>query len=225
MVDEELAHCFERDGRVWLRNAISAADLARFDRVAETSSKPGKRLQISGGLAELLSEGSSLTAAIGGLEPQAKPVRAVAFNKTEEANWGLPWHQDRIIAVAEPHDLPGFGTWTQKSGAWHCEPPAEVLERMLFVRVHLDDGDPANGAMRIAVGSHRAGLVPYAEADRTAAGYPVEDCAAVRGDVLVLKMLTLHASNPAAEPSARRVLRIDFAAFDLPPPLGWAAAP
>jgi hypothetical protein len=31
----------------------------------------------------------------------AKPVRAILFNKTPEANWSLAWHQDRTICVKE----------------------------------------------------------------------------------------------------------------------------
>ena len=38
--------------------------------------------------------------------PNARPVRVIAFNKTEGNNWTLPWHQDRVVALRErgiPH--------------------------------------------------------------------------------------------------------------------------
>ena len=157
------------------------------------------------------------------LDPNAKPVRVVAFNKSEDANWGVPWHQDRVIAVSQRTEIAGYRNWTEKSGAWHCEPPRHVLDQMLFVRVHLDDTNASNGAMEISVGSHLDGIVPAAHAEATARKHPVEICEAERGDVLILKMLTLHSSKPAKVRSGRRVLRVDFASSPLPKPLTWQA--
>ena len=151
-------------------------------------------------------------------------VRVVWFSKDAGANWGVPWHQDRVIAVAGRHDVPGFGPWSCKAGIWHCEPPLPVLEQMRFVRVHLDDCDATNGAMEIARGSQAAGPVPTVEAARIAAHYPNELCAARRGDVQILPMLVLHRSLPAATQAPRRALRLDFAAAELPEPLSWLAA-
>lgn len=153
------------------------------------------------------------------LDPAAKPVRVVAFNKTPTTNWGVPWHQDRVIAVANQQDVQGYNKWTKKSDVWHCEPPQQILDEMLFVRVHLDDTDQSNGAMDIAVGSHISGIIPASIAEETAHRYPIECCEAKRGDVLVLKMLTLHGSKPSKVGFSRRVLRIDFASFNLPAPL------
>lgn len=91
--------------------------------------------------------------------PNAKPVRVVVFDKTPQQNWGVPWHQDRVIAVKARHDVPGYHNWSQKCGVWHCEAPSAVLGQMLFLRLHLDPTDAGNGAMEIALGSHRAGAV------------------------------------------------------------------
>lgn len=212
---------FETYGRVWLRNAVSNEDLALFDRAADASAKAGQRLDMSKALREALSEDSSLVSAVRRLAPHTHPVRIVAFNKSESANWGVPWHQDRVIGVAERADVAGYVNWTNKSGIWHCEPPESILDEMLFVRVHLDDTDQTNGAMEIAVGSHAEGVVEFARANTAASSYPIETCSAKRGDVLILKMLTLHASKPAKVKSGRRVLRIDFSPSHLPSPLAW----
>jgi ectoine hydroxylase-related dioxygenase (phytanoyl-CoA dioxygenase family) len=222
-IDENLKTTFETDGRVWLRNAVSDEDLALFDVAAADQAKAGQRLGRSGPLGKALAPQGSLMKAIRTLDPGAKPVRVVAFNKSEDANWGVPWHQDRVIEVADRQDVEGFGNWTRKSGAWHCEPPQAVLDRMLFVRVHLDDTDQSNGAMEISLGSHAGGIVPSSDAEAEALRHPVEVCEAERGDVLILKMLTLHASKPAMVRSGRRVLRVDFASSELPDPLKWVS--
>ena len=186
-----------------------------LDQACALDEKAGARLGLEG-LVRPLSKLASLLS--------AKPVRIVAFNKNKDANWGVPWHQDRVIAVKARHEVEGFSNWSQKAGAWHCEPPLPILKRILFVRVHLDDTDADSGAMEIARGSHKEGMVGAADAAEIAGRYPVEQCIAKRGDVLVLKMLTLHRSTPAKIPTSRREVRIDFAGFDLPKPLAWALA-
>lgn len=69
----------------------------------------------------------------------ARPVRAILFDKTPVTNWGLAWHQDRTIAVSTRHEMPGYGPWSLKAGLQHVEPPFDVIESMLTLRIHLDD--------------------------------------------------------------------------------------
>jgi len=213
---------FEQSGRVWIRGAIPEQDLTALEAAASLGPRPGQRIGLAFNELSCFSPEGSITTALAPILPGARPVRVVGFNKSEAANWVLPWHQDRVIAVDARENVAGFGNWTSKSGVWHCEPPIEILQPMLFVRLHLDDASEANGAMRIAVGSHRAGFVAAADAACIAERCPEEVATARRGDILVLKMLTLHRSRPSQSPAGRRTLRIDFANFDLPPPLAWA---
>lgn len=213
------ADSFAETGRLWLRAALSEADLAPFDALAAShADKPGARLASHPAFAP----DAALGRVIAEIWPKAIARRALVFDKTAAQNWGLPWHQDRVIALRDRHDRPGFRNWSHKQGVWHCEPPAEFLNQMLFVRLHLDASDPDNGAMEIALGSHRTGVIPEAKARSAAQRSVVEPCHGARGDVLVLHMLTLHRSAPALRPSARRTLRIDYAQANLPSPLEWA---
>jgi hypothetical protein len=70
---------------------------------------------------------------------RATLVRATLFDKTPGANWPVPWHWDLTICVAVRLEAPGFGPWTLKAGVHHVQPPVEVLETMVAVRVHLED--------------------------------------------------------------------------------------
>src|ERR1700691_521901 len=36
-------------------------------------------------------------------------VRSIFFDKTPDANWLVPWHQDVSVAVKKRHDRPGYG--------------------------------------------------------------------------------------------------------------------
>jgi Phytanoyl-CoA dioxygenase (PhyH) len=213
---------FEQDGRLWLRAALDAAALSVLDAAFSLAGSPVARLDLTSTLRETLGPDSALGLRLDALLPGARPVRALAFDKTADQNWGVPWHQDRVIAVDARHDVAGYGNWSQKAGVWHCEPPVSVWDQMLFVRLHLDGADQGNGAMEIALGSHRRGLVPAGEAGQIATDGPTEVCVAAPGDVLILKMLTLHRSRPATKPRPRRTFRVDFAAATLPVPLQWA---
>jgi hypothetical protein len=87
------------------------------------------------------------------------PVRGILFDKLPAANWQVGWHQDQIIPVADRKEAPGFTAWSVKGGVHHVRPPATVLERMLTLRIHLDDCGCENGALRVIPGSHAHGLL------------------------------------------------------------------
>ena len=170
----------------------------------------------------MISIGSTLGDLSQKLISGAMPVRLVAFNKSEDSNWSVPWHQDRVIAVENKHKLKSFQNWTKQGSYWHAEPPERLLQEMMFARIHFDRADEGNGAMELSVGSHRLGKVAAHHAKEEAERRSIEVCHASRGDVLFVKALTLHRSGRARDVSRRRALRIDYAASTLPPPLKWA---
>ena len=152
---------------------------------------------------------------------EAFAVRTLFFDKNPAANWKVAWHQDLTIAVCERHDVIGFGPWSVKAGIPHVQPPVGVLERMITLRLHLDDCDATNGALRVLPGSHRAGRLPQ-EAIQTWRERAGEvTCAVPRRGVLLMRPLLLHASAPAVQPHHRRVVHLEFAAADLPDGLEW----
>lgn len=155
------------------------------------------------------------------LGPFARPVRAILFNKTPETNWALAWHQDRTICVKEKCELEGFGPWTVKQGLNHVAPPIELLARMVTIRAHLDDVPATNAPLLIAPGSHAVGMVPVSKVDEVVARCGTMACLAAAGDLWLYSTLILHASEAATEPARRRVLQVDYAAFDLPGGLEW----
>jgi hypothetical protein len=148
-------------------------------------------------------------------------VNALLFDKAVGRNWKVPYHQDLTIRVKERRAEAGFDTWWEKNGVSHCWPPAAVVERMLAVRVHLDDCGEDNGPLRVISGSHRFGVL---SADKIAVlrdRGPEESCLVDRGGLVVMRPLLLHASSTAVQPARRRVLHIEYAAPDLPGGLAW----
>lgn len=153
-----------------------------------------------------------------------KPVRGIFFDKSAGANWPVPWHQDMSLAVHKSREVEGWTNWSVKRGIPHAQPPAEILGRMVTMRLHLDDCPADNGALRLLPGSHRAGLLSR-EAVQDMDGAKSETIVASAGDALFMRPLILHASSPAKAPSHRRVLHLEFAPENLlPVGLTWADA-
>lgn len=149
-------------------------------------------------------------------------VRSLLFDKTPEANWDVPWHQDTTIAVEEKQETVGFGPWSVKDGVPHVRPPAAVLENMLTIRISLDDGGESNGPLLVAPGTHLDGI----RSNEKTASFESTSVACVTepGGAVLMRPLLFHASRRALHPAHRRVLHLEFAGKELPPPLRWARA-
>ena len=210
----------ENEGRVWARGALSEHDLNIMTRAMGRVSA-GQRLAWSPDLCKVAGTQSRLTDLAGELLDGAAAVRLVAFDKSTQTNWALPWHQDRVIAIEDALSAPGFSNLSKKSGIWHCEPPVSLLKTMIFARVHFSRNDAETGAMEISLGSHKFGKVSASEIDAVVRQLPTETCTAERGDVLFVKALTLHRSSASSSMQSRAALRVDFSNQQLPPPLQW----
>jgi hypothetical protein len=216
---------FARDGAVHFPGVLSADDLAALRDLADqvVGARPGARLRDTPVLDDILATTGPVGALAARLTSQtARPVRAVMFDKTPDANWAVAWHQDRTLPVAERVEVEGFGPWSTKDGLLHVAPPFEILARIITLRIHLDPVDAVNAPLRAALGSHRLGRVAAGDAADRAAEHPVIDCLAEPGDIWAYATPILHASDRAQPPRRRRVLQVDYADFDLPGGLAWA---
>ena len=155
----------------------------------------------------------------------AFPVRGILFDKQGGANWKVPWHQDVTIAVANRQDVEGYGPWSIKRNVLHVQPPSSILEKMLSVRLHLDDCPKTNGALRVIPNSHKHGKLNRVQIEMMVAqGVPVT-CEAGCGDALLMRPLLIHASSAAERPAHRRVVHFDYANVALASGLRWNERP
>ena len=153
--------------------------------------------------------------------PPWKFVRSILFDKSPRANWSAPWHQDLTICVRERRDAPGFGPWSIKDGFHHVHAPAEILDHILAIRLHLDDCGPENGALRVLPGSHKNGRMPDEAIEAFRLTHHEVICSLPKGGALLMKPLLLHASSRATRPSHRRVLHFEVTQAKLPNGLEW----
>ncbi|MCX5660605.1 MAG: phytanoyl-CoA dioxygenase family protein [Planctomycetota bacterium] len=156
------------------------------------------------------------------LPPDPACVQCTYFEKSPARNWLVPLHQDLSIPVAARVDHPAIRGWSEKEGLLYAQPPAEVLEELLAVRLQLDEPGEADGALRVVPGSHRAGILTDRDAaalrDRTGE----TTCPVPRGGALLLRPLLLHASSKLAGLRPRGVLHFLFGPAKLPLGLQWA---
>lgn len=220
----------ELHGFTLVPSVLDAAQITEL-LVAIERADPERKAGRRGGLRHVASRVPEVAALAASLTLRAlvEPVlgadavlaRSLLFDKTAAANWNVAWHQDLTLAVKGRIDTPGYTAWSVKEGVPHVQPPDEVLQRMLAVRLHLDDCGPENGALRVLPGSHRAGRLSDADTDRWRATIPETLCTARAGDALIMRPLLLHASSAASSPAHRRVLHLEFGAGPLPNGLQW----
>ncbi|SNR60115.1 Phytanoyl-CoA dioxygenase (PhyH) [Hymenobacter mucosus] len=206
------------------------AGLLRTIERAETSSPNFRRSQDVFAIRNLLGEIPALREqlltprlreVLSGLFPDSQPylVKAIYFDKPAGSNWLVAWHQDVMIRVNHRADLPDYGPWTSKGDEVTVLPPPSVLESIITVRLHLDDCDETNGALRVVPGSHRHGVIANDQ-------HPHYTPRAVRcpvpaGGLMLMQPLTLHASNRSTSSRPRRVIHLEFSAAELPGDLQW----
>jgi ectoine hydroxylase-related dioxygenase (phytanoyl-CoA dioxygenase family) len=160
--------------------------------------------------------------AVGGLVPAGHvAVQCTYFEKSVDSNWLVPVHQDLSIPVRARVDHPALRGWSEKEGALFVQPPVELLETLVAVRVHLDPCLETDGPLQFVPGTHTRGRIDAGEASRLKQAGPVVTCAVERGGALVMRPLALHTSSKATGTSRRRVLHFVFGPPVLPYGLQW----
>jgi len=146
-------------------------------------------------------------------------TKAIYFDKPGQSNWFVGYHQDLSISVNQKINLNNYTNWTYKKGQHGVQPPTQILEDTLTVRIHLDDTDEHNGALKVIPGSHQNGIIRPESTNRNLENEHV--CKIKKGGVLLMKPLTLHASGRTTNGKKRRVIHLEFNNHQLAKPLQW----
>jgi ectoine hydroxylase-related dioxygenase (phytanoyl-CoA dioxygenase family) len=147
-------------------------------------------------------------------------VKSIYFDKPESSNWFVAYHQDLTISVKERHEVPGFGPWTVKQNQFAVQPPVELLQQNFTIRIHLNETDKSNGALRVIPGSHQKGIYRPENIDWSEELEQI--CDVPKGGIMIMRPLLLHSSSRSTGNRRRRVVHIEFAKSELPQPLEWS---
>jgi ectoine hydroxylase-related dioxygenase (phytanoyl-CoA dioxygenase family) len=97
------------------------------------------------------------------------------------------------------------------------QPPLAILEKNFTIRIHLDDTDAENGALKVILRSHLKGVIRS-----ESIGEDEVFCNVKRGAVMLMSPLLMHASNRTTNNKKRRVIHIEFSNQSLPEGLNWS---
>ncbi|WP_185194787.1 phytanoyl-CoA dioxygenase family protein [Chryseobacterium cheonjiense] len=147
-------------------------------------------------------------------------VKSIYFDKPEKSNWYVAYHQDLTISVDKKAELPGFGPWTTKQNQFAVQPPLDILENIFTIRIHLDDTDENNGALKVIPNSHLKGIYRPETIDWSVETETI--CNVEKGGIMIMKPLLLHGSNRTTNGKKRRVIHIEFSDRQLPKQLKWS---
>jgi hypothetical protein len=218
---------FEKDGYFVIPGVIDAVLTRRL------SAFVGRLANGGAGSRRLLNEAwcTHLAGALRGdarirslLPRNAVAVQCTLFDKSPTKNWLVALHQDLSIPVRDRVDAPECSRWSEKEGQLYVQPPVSVLERLVAVRVHIDDCPAKSGALRVVPHSHSEGRVDPSQAEALRQHHGETVVPVAQGGVLVMRPLLLHASSKAASLASRRVLHFVFGPPELPMGLEWRRA-
>lgn len=147
-------------------------------------------------------------------------IKSIYFDKPAGANWFVSFHRDQTIFVKEKIEAFGFKNWTQKDGEFGVQPPAEYLGDIVTVRIHLDDADETNGALKVIPYTHsestvRPAAMSFSDSDSVL-------CPVKAGGVMLMKPLLFHASSKSTSDKPRRVIHLELCSLELPEGMEWS---
>jgi ectoine hydroxylase-related dioxygenase (phytanoyl-CoA dioxygenase family) len=147
-------------------------------------------------------------------------VKSIYFDKPEKSNWYVSYHQDLTISVDKKLELTGFGPWTTKQNQFAVQPPIDYLKNIFTIRIHLDDTDENNGALKVVPNSHSKEIYRPETIDWNLE--TEEICSVNKGGIMIMKPLILHGSNRTTNNQKRRVIHIEFSDMELPEEINWS---
>lgn len=154
------------------------------------------------------------------IDSNAFLTKAIYFDKPDDLNWYVTWHQDIPINVKEKIETEGFKSWTKKKDIHSVCPPEHVLKSMFTIRIHLDSTTINNGALKVVPGSHTKQFSDEEKEKITSKLEPT--ILEVReGGIQLMKPLLLHSSSKSQNQKRRRVIHLEFCSLELPGKLEW----
>lgn len=147
-------------------------------------------------------------------------VKSIYFDKPPQTNWIVNWHQDLTINVNKQLDLPDYKNWRTLKERTVVQPPLAILENIFTIRIHLDNCEKENGALRVIKNSHNKGVIDVRDGIEKFKSEALI-CEVKKGGILIMKPLILHSSKRTENNKKRRILHLEFSDKKLPTGLEW----
>ena len=220
----------EQDGYAIVPNVFIPDEVQSLALTLESSNLPRSRAGIrhllsNTAIAQVANDSRLLGITQSILGDDAFPFKATLFDKSPDTNWLITWHQDTALPLREKQEIDGWGPWSTKEGITYAHAPAKALEKIVALRLHLDDSTNENGPLRIVPNTHRRGVLNDEEVEAIVSNAAPLACLVPKGGIIVMRPLIIHASSKSQSDISRRVLHIEYATRDaVPAPLQLAMA-
>ena len=147
-------------------------------------------------------------------------TKSIYFDKPEKSNWFVPYHQDLTISVDKKVEIENFAPWTIKQNQFAVQPPLYYLEDNFTIRIHLDDTNEQNGALKVIPKSHlkqiyRPETIDWQKETEIS-------CNTLKGGIMIMRPLLLHSSGRTTNNEKRRVIHIEFSNKELDSRINWS---
>jgi ectoine hydroxylase-related dioxygenase (phytanoyl-CoA dioxygenase family) len=130
-------------------------------------------------------------------------VKSIYFDKPKTSNWFVAYHQDLTISVNKKADIQNFGPWTVKQNQFAVQPPLQILESIYTIRIHLDETNQDNGALKVIQRSHSKKIYRPEIINWNIKTEAV--CNVTKGGIMIMKPLLLHSSGRTINNKRRRL--------------------
>ena len=124
------------------------------------------------------------------------------------------------ISVDKNIEIENLENWTTKQNQFAVQPPLNILGNNFTIRIHLDDTNENNGALKVVPKSHLKGVYRPETIDWKKEKETI--CSVKKGGIMIMRPLLLHASNRTTNNNKRRVIHIEFSNVQLPGELQWS---
>jgi ectoine hydroxylase-related dioxygenase (phytanoyl-CoA dioxygenase family) len=232
MALQDTLNHFDQNGFAVINNIYSDKEIAKLRNIIENTDTSAETFRKSANLfavRQFLKEipetlpfifNEKLNAVINTLGLDYFSVKSIYFDKPGESNWFVAYHQDLTISVDKKAEIEGFGPWTVKQNQFAVQPPLDILENIFTIRIHLDDTNEENGALKVIPKSHKKQIYRPETIN-----WDIEtevSCNVPKGGIMLMKPLLLHSSGRTVTDSRRRVIHIEFSNIELPENLEWS---
>ena len=146
-------------------------------------------------------------------------TKAIYFDKPPLSNWFVSYHQDISISVKDKLPIDDYQNWTFKKGQYGVQPPVDILQNCITLRIHLDHTDKFNGALKVIPNSHLEGIQRLDYIKEKKENEVI--CEVERGGVMLMKPLLFHSSGKTLNNKRRRVIHLEFSNKNLDGGIEW----
>jgi hypothetical protein len=120
-------------------------------------------------------------------------------------------HGTSFAGAAGVAEVGGLGS--VKEGMNYAHALREALERVVALRLHLDDSNENNGPLRVLPGTHQSGVLTDEEVLRLAEKISGVECLVAQGGVVIMRPRDTRVVESYKQ-RPRRVLHIEYASTE-----------